>query len=174
MKKFRPILIYITLLLIALVSLINIIFTYHAFNEANRNNNDLFSQLTGKASTNAEKIKQSEELINDIATRVTEIQNAERLAQPPKDGKDGEKGEKGDKGDSVTGATGSKGDKGDKGDVGDTGATGSNGLTPEIRCNTTKNRWEVRYSPELGWEVVNGTPTKCTVTRDDIIKALLN
>lgn len=168
MKKFRPFLIYLTLLLIAIVSFINIWFTYHAFNETNRNNNDLFSQLSGGIATNAQKIKESEKLINDIAVRVTEIQNAENLVQPPKDGKDGEKGDKGDKGDSIVGERGATGEKGAKGDA------GANGLTPEFKCNTAKNRWEVRYSQELGWEVLNGTPVKCTITAEDIIRALLS
>lgn len=173
MKKFRPFLIYLTLLLIAIVSFINIWFTFHALSETNRNNQDLFSQLTGRATTNAQKIKESEELINDIAIRVTEIQNSQQVSDPPKDGVDGAKG---DKGDSVKGDKGDTGSKGDKGDSikGDTGATGANGLTPEFRCNVSKNRWEVRYSQELGWEVLNGTPVKCTVTNEDIIRALLN
>jgi len=170
-KKFRPTLVYITLLLIAIVSLINIIFTFHAFNEANRSNRSLFSQLTDSTSNNTEKIKLSEELINNITQRVTEIQNEKNTLVQPKDGAKGDKGDKGDtgeqgeKGDSITGATGEKGDKGDQGDA---------GLTPELRCNTNKNRWEVRYSPDLGWEVLNGTPVKCTITAEDIIRALLS
>jgi len=163
-KKFRPILVYITLLLIAAVSLINIIFTFNALNEANRNNNDLFYQLTGSSNNNSQRIKDSEKLINEIAIRVTEIQNANKLTQPPRDGQKGDTGEKGDRGESIVGEKGERGDKGDKGD---------DGITPEFQCNVSKNRWEIRYSEDLGWEVLNGTPVKCTITSTDIIKALI-
>jgi hypothetical protein len=47
-----------------------------------------------------------------------------------------------------------------------------NGLTPELRCNLDKNRWEVRYRQEDIFEVVNGEPIKCTVTKDDILEVL--
>lgn len=174
MKKFRPFLIYLTLLLIAIVSFINIFFTFHAFNKADEKNNGLFSQLVGRSETNAEKIKASEQLINDIASKVAEIQQEQSKQDPqpvPKDGKDGSNGQNG-----KDGTNGEKGEKGDKGDKGDSvkGDTGANGLTPEFRCNIAKNRWEVRYGSDLGWEIPNNVPSKCTVTREDIIKALLS
>lgn len=68
-----------------------------------------------------------------------------------------------------------KGDKGDKGDAGKDGSNGIdgvNGLTPELNCNETKNRWEVRYGQEYNWEVLSGIPIKCTVTIGDILEAL--
>lgn len=37
------------------------------------------------------------------------------------------------------------------------------GLTPEIRCNLLKNRWEVRYGIEESWQALNGEKVKCTV-----------
>lgn len=33
----------------------------------------------------------------------------------------------------------------------------------DIRCNESKNRWEVRYSLDDVFKVLNGTPTKCAV-----------
>lgn len=162
MKKFRPVLIYFILLLVTLVSFINILFTYHAFTESRRNNNDLYAQLTGESTSNSNKIKDAEDLINRIAEKVTEIQN--QSYPVPKDG------EKGEKGDSVKGDTGERGEKGERGDKGD---RGEDGKTPELRCNAQKNRWEVRYGEDLGWEVPNGQPQRCTITPDDILKVLL-
>lgn len=41
---------------------------------------------------------------------------------------------------------------------------GINGSTPIIRCNETKNRWEISYIEVSVWSImygVNGTPVKC-------------
>lgn len=43
------------------------------------------------------------------------------------------------------------------------GKNGNDGLTPELRCNIEKNRWEVRYSQESIYEVLNGEPVRCTI-----------
>lgn len=166
MKNFRPWLVYLTLFLIAVVSFINLWFTYHTLREDSNKNNEYFSILTGRAETNASKIKDSEYVLNEIADKVAEIGNSKTTAPVNgRDGKDGtgekgEKGEKGDKGESVKGDPGVKGEQGDK------------GLTPIIRCNTEKNRWEIQYSPEFSWELINGEAIKCTVTKYDILKAL--
>lgn len=38
-----------------------------------------------------------------------------------------------------------------------------NGLTPILRCNEEKNRWELRYSQDDTWQLLNGTKVPCTV-----------
>lgn len=40
---------------------------------------------------------------------------------------------------------------------------GTNGFTPIIRCNVNKNRWEVRYSIEASWQLMNNDKVPCTV-----------
>lgn len=52
------------------------------------------------------------------------------------------------------------------------GKDGVDGLTPELRCSVTKNRWELRYSPEASWQIAGGIPSKCTVTKEDILEVL--
>lgn len=42
------------------------------------------------------------------------------------------------------------------------GADGQNAYT-ELRCNTNKNRWEVRYQPDGSWLLLNGKVVACTV-----------
>jgi hypothetical protein len=37
------------------------------------------------------------------------------------------------------------------------------GLTPIIQCNVEKNRWEIRYSLEDNWQLLNGKKVACTV-----------
>lgn len=37
------------------------------------------------------------------------------------------------------------------------------GLTPIIRCNDAKNRWEVKYNQEDSWQLLGGTRIVCTV-----------
>lgn len=37
------------------------------------------------------------------------------------------------------------------------------GLTPIIRCNEEKNRWEVKYSQEDTWQLLGGTRIVCTI-----------
>lgn len=46
------------------------------------------------------------------------------------------------------------------------GEDGSDGMTPEIRCNTDKNRWEIRYSSFESWGLLNGTAVRCTIESD--------
>lgn len=42
------------------------------------------------------------------------------------------------------------------------GSDGMNGITPQIKCNTTKNRWEVRYGEDQSWQLLNNEKVKCT------------
>lgn len=65
----------------------------------------------------------------------------------------GDQGDRGEQGDSI---------KGDKGDTGDKGSDGKDGFTPQLRCNTEKNRWEVRYTDDSKWELLNNERVKCT------------
>lgn len=41
------------------------------------------------------------------------------------------------------------------------------GLTPEIRCNSTKNRWEVRYGADESWQALNGQVVMCTLINEE-------
>lgn len=43
------------------------------------------------------------------------------------------------------------------------GTIGLDGKTPQIRCNTVRNRWEVRYSDTDNWQSLNGQDIKCTI-----------
>lgn len=43
------------------------------------------------------------------------------------------------------------------------GKDGLNGNTPQLRCNALKNRWEVRYSDDDNWQVLNGEIVKCSL-----------
>lgn len=38
---------------------------------------------------------------------------------------------------------------------------GNDGLTPQIRCNTTDNRWEIKYSEFDSWSFMNGEIVSC-------------
>lgn len=42
------------------------------------------------------------------------------------------------------------------------GNPGQDGITPLVRCNTTKNRWEVRYGLDQAWQLLNNEKVKCT------------
>lgn len=110
----------------------------------------------------------------DNAIRIDQLQNENKILTEtiksieliistqsiPSNGLKGDKGDKGDAGESIQGEKGDKGDKGDsiKGDKGD------DGLTPIIRCNIDKNRWEVKYFGGELWKVLNGTPVPCTLS----------
>ncbi len=53
--------------------------------------------------------------------------------------------------------------KGDNGEDGANGRDGVDGVTPEIQCNQSKNRWEVKYHPEDSWQLLNGEKVKCMI-----------
>lgn len=82
-----------------------------------------------------------------------------------KDGQDGTNGRDGQQGlqgvQGLQGIQGTQGEKGDKGDTGAKGEAGESGKTPEIRCNTVRNQWEVRYSEEENWTVLGESPSPC-------------
>lgn len=42
------------------------------------------------------------------------------------------------------------------------GENGIDGKTLIIHCNSTKNRWEVKYNPVDTWQLLNGESVKCT------------
>lgn len=97
------------------------------------------------------------------------------ITHPPAQGKTGNVG--------TIGATGGKGEKGDSCTTTqtETGAvitcedgsssfisSGTDGRTPILRCNTEKNRWEIRYSEEDNWAVIKdqeGNSVRCTSGR---------
>jgi hypothetical protein len=41
------------------------------------------------------------------------------------------------------------------------GQNGADGKTPQLRCNTTKNRWEIRYSDDENWGLLDNKSTPC-------------
>ncbi len=47
---------------------------------------------------------------------------------------------------------------------GQDGTDGRDGRTPQLRCNENKNRWEVRYSDEEQYTVLNNKSTPCKAT----------
>ena len=77
------------------------------------------------------------------------------------DGKDGSNGKDGKNG--IDGKDGIS----IKGDTGAPGKDGVDGLTIEIRCNTSKNRWEIRYVGDTIWKVMNNEAVKCTVDNEE-------
>jgi len=52
---------------------------------------------------------------------------------------------------------------GTNGKDGQDGSSGADGKTPQIQCDTIKNRWEVRYSDDENWQLLNGQSVKCTI-----------
>lgn len=74
--------------------------------------------------------------------------------------------------DGTKGKDGKSGVDGKNGTNGASGNNGIDGLIPELQCNTVKNRWEVRYVGDENYQVLNGTPIKCTVTDDDIRRVI--
>lgn len=62
------------------------------------------------------------------------------------------------------GINGTNGKDGQNGTNGVDGKDGLDGLTPQLRCNVTKNEWEVRYSDDQNWQLLNGQTTKCTIS----------
>lgn len=75
------------------------------------------------------------------------------------DGKDGVDGQ--------DGTDGINGTNGVDGSNGADGADGEDGATPSIRCNATKDRWEVRYSIDESWQLLNGEVVKCLGSGDE-------
>lgn len=57
------------------------------------------------------------------------------------------------------------GTNGTNGTDGKDGQNGQDGLTPQIRCNAQDDRWEVRYTPDDNWQLLNNEVVKCTVTK---------
>lgn len=41
----------------------------------------------------------------------------------------------------------------------------NDGKTPILRCNTSRNEWEVRYDPTESWQLLNNQVVPCKVTQ---------
>ena len=65
--------------------------------------------------------------------------------------------------DGTDGVNGEDGLNGKDGLDGKNGQDGKDGLTPMIRCNVTKNRWEVKYNTTDTWKILDNNPVKCTI-----------
>lgn len=85
-------------------------------------------------------------------------------------GKDGQsiQGLQGNKGDSAYDIAVKNGFEGSEKDwvlslKGDNGNDGEPGKTPYIRCNTARNRWEVKYSENEAWQIMNGEIVVCAI-----------
>lgn len=87
---------------------------------------------------------------NATNAQVQNAVNQYMQSHPVQNGKDGQNG--------------TNGKDGQNGTNGVDGKDGLDGLTPQLRCNVTKNEWEVRYSEDQNWQLLNGQTTKCTVS----------
>lgn len=116
-----------------------------------------------------------------IESRLQNQLNAQVASIKPEDGQPGTPGPPGPKGDTglsmkgpagaqgIQGIQGIQGEPGPQGIAGPIGATGlqgpagTDGKTPQLRCNTVKNRWEVRYSDDELWGLLNSKVVACTL-----------
>lgn len=130
--------------LIVFLSALNVILTVHTSNE------------------NSKSVEEKIQIIKDMIRKEPEIIKEIRGLDgyTPVKGVDYFDGQKGD-----TGDQGLKGDTGETGKTGQKGEDGQNGKDAyfDIRCNQNRNRWEVKFSPEDSWQVLNGKSIKCTI-----------
>lgn len=103
------------------------------------------------------KINQITKLISELP-KGTQILEAKDGYTPVKnkDYFDGTNGK-----DGINGADGQNGSNGHSGEQGEKGDNGTDAYI-ELVCNEEKNRWEVRYSIDELFQVLNGTETKCS------------
>lgn len=157
MKYLTRIIVWAIVLLIIALSGFNLYLTYELSKNTYDNKSDIQSSKTHIESIRSE--------INDLSNKFEDAQKTPVLM----------KGEKGDPG--LSGSNGKDGQdslsthtiekqslhqtiiqevpvKGEKGDT---------GLTPEIRCNTDRNRWEVKYIIDSSWQILNNKTVKCMV-----------
>lgn len=118
---------------------------------------------------NGQKHNEIDHKIIDINSRINSVEESIQSISPedgytPVKGIDYQDGADGRDGvDGKDGTNGADGAVGAPGAPGEDGADGVNGLTPELRCNERKNRWEVRYGVDEAWRILNDTAVKCTV-----------
>lgn len=124
-------------------------------------------------------IKNAEQRAADIenSKKIEDLEKIVRLLPAPINGKDGYTPIKGvDYNDGINGTNGKDGESAYQIAVRH-GFSGTeeewllslkpkevlDGLTPDIRCNIVKNRWEIRYATTDTYKVLNGIPTPCTI-----------
>lgn len=149
MNRFKNVMMWAVIILIVLMSILNILLTFYLNSE------------------HSKKIeKRFEEAINiiNIPKQINGIDGHDGIT-PVKgidyfDGKNGK--------DSISTHTKETLIK----EVPVNGKDGINAPIPIIQCNVEKNRWEFKYIGDSHWRILNGTATKCTVTKDDILELL--
>lgn len=158
MKRLSWVLVTIAVILIITATMINIYLVFKLDEKQERYNADNTKVINGIIAKN-----------QSINQKIDNIQSIAEYYAAPKDGKDGKDGANGKDGVSI---------KGDKGDTvvnniyGKDGEDGHDGLTPEIRCNTVKNRWEIRYVGDVIWKIMDNNIAPCTISKQDIIDAI--
>lgn len=45
------------------------------------------------------------------------------------------------------------------------GRDGNDALTPMLRCNVLRNRWEIRYDITHNWQILDNTSVECTIKK---------
>lgn len=114
-----------------------------------------------------EKLIQQSINVSDAEKRINQHIDSLENSMKPVQVKDGYTPKKGvdyfDGKNGKDGVDGKDGTNGVDGKDGKDGTNGQDGLTPTLRCNTTKNRWEVKYSDTDTWKILNNQPVKCTI-----------
>lgn len=109
------------------------------------------------------ELRQQDIIKTDITRQIkAEVSEKIKSIKQPVDGSNGYTPIKGiDYFDGINGKDGADGINGTDGVDGKDGQDGVSGLTPELKCNILKNRWEVRYTPDESWQVLNGEVVPC-------------
>lgn len=143
MKKLSSRLLWVAIFLVVIFSVLNIFLVFKLIDKQELDHD-----------TNAKSIKSIVVDNHNLNKQIEELKVV--IASIPKDIKNGKDGRNGKDGKSIVGEKGKKGDS-------IIGEKGSDGLTPDIRCNILKNRWEIRYDIDPSWKLLGGEPVKCTV-----------
>lgn len=100
-------------------------------------------------------------LINSLESINNSLEELKAIPQPKdgEDGKDGSHGSDGNDGeDSLSTHTIERTQI-----IEQVPVNGIDGLTPDIRCNEERNRWEIRYFTTDTYRALQGKSTKCTI-----------
>lgn len=153
MKKLTRVLIWLAVVLIIVLNFINLYLIMRQDEKHDSNKNSI-------ASTNV-KIQEVE---RNIYSKIDSLEKSLSNQPAPRDGKDGRDGRDAVDGkDSLSTSETRIIQEKTIEKVPVNGKDGENGITPIIRCNQSKNRWEYKLLVEDNWQLLNNEVVKCTI-----------
>ncbi len=156
MKNINRFIVWVAVLLLIIFCFLNILLLTKITERSKslENSYNTVSASTKKLNSSIEDINDRVKYIEDTVNKI----NTEK----PKDGRNGKDGANGVDGIDSKSHNTIETKVIEKQVIKEVPVKGDNGLTPIIKCNVEKNRWEYKFLVDKNWQLLNNEVVRCT------------